>query len=450
MTGGLKKVSLYLFAGASAFAILASAAPAAKAQYVTRQEFEEFKKSQPEVKWKGAPQISSADGKFSFKVRGRLMVDYESIDQDEPITGDPDINGWEVRRARLGVEGKVFYDWKYKFEMDFAGDSSEVKDAYISYAGFSDWNDLEILFGQFKIATSLEGMTSSRFITFMERAAFIEAFEAEYRALGVGIHAGSDDAFGWSFQTSYNGSAISDDGSYDEDPSIWAVRGTIAPINTDDTIVHLGASYRHRDNGTEGGVTDLYRYRARGANLHMADRFVDTQPLGESDDYWGLEGAFVWRRFSVQGEYASLSTNVPQYLKSMSPRSLNPDYSGYYIQGSVFLTNDMRNYEADVGEFGRVKVSNPVFGGSGGWGAWELAGRYDTVDLGSDAGPLLVAGHDCDECGNQDTWLVGLNWYMTDYVAMKFNVTGSDIGGFFNDNDGAAIDGFGLRGQIDW
>ena len=34
------------------------------------------------VKWKGAPELSSADGKFKFKVRGRIMTDYNNIDQD--------------------------------------------------------------------------------------------------------------------------------------------------------------------------------------------------------------------------------------------------------------------------------------------------------------------------------------------------------------------------------
>ena len=62
----------------------------------------------------------------------------------------------------------------------------------------------------------------------------------------------------------------------------------------------------------------------------------------------------------------------------------------------------------------------------------------------------LTADDICDKCGDQDTWTIGLNWWLTDYTALKFNVTGSDIGGVFNVNDGATIDGFGLRGQVDW
>ena len=44
--------------------------------------------------------------------------------------------------------------------------------------------------------------------------------------------------------------------------------------------------------------------------------------------------------------------------------------------------------------------------------------------------------------------LVGLNWLLTDYTALKFNYTQSDIKGGVN--DGADIKGFGMRAQVDW
>ena len=37
------------------------------------------------VKWKGAPELSSSDGKFKMKVRGRPQVDYNNVDQDTRI-----------------------------------------------------------------------------------------------------------------------------------------------------------------------------------------------------------------------------------------------------------------------------------------------------------------------------------------------------------------------------
>ena len=72
------------------------------------------------VKWRGAPELSSADGKFKMKVRGRLQADYNAIDQDEPITGEPDVSAATIRRARLGVESVVWGEVKYIVEVDFA------------------------------------------------------------------------------------------------------------------------------------------------------------------------------------------------------------------------------------------------------------------------------------------------------------------------------------------
>jgi len=450
MTGGLNKISLYLLSGAGALGILMAAVPAAEAQYVTRAEFEEYKKKQPKVKWKGAPQISSYDGKFKFKVRGRLMGDFNSIDQDEPITGEKDINGVELRRARLGVEGTLYYDWKYKFEVDFAGDGDlgdGIKDAYIAYANW--WSSIElseIIVGNSKAANSLEELTSSRFITFMERAAFIDAFGLD-RYIGAAVWLGDEH---WSFQSGIYGATVEDQEDFFDDQSTFSVRGTVAPINNDTTVLHLGGSYRHRNAGTlrDSGASDLARYRARGADLHLADRFIATPRIGESDELFVLEGAFVWNRFSVQGEYASLDVDVPSTIANVSP-----EYKGWYISGSVFLTDDMRNYSAKTGEFKRQKVKNPVWGGSGGWGAWELAGRYDVLDLSDGAGLINTStaknAVTCTDCGEQETWLIGLNWWMTNHTALKFNITQSEISGP-GANNGATINGFGMRAQIDW
>ena len=172
MIGGLIRNSgLFLLAGASAVAILAASASGASA--ATMEELEaaiaDLQKQVAEakaaaaaaqaaaanagggdldlkVKWKGAPEFSSEDGKFKFKVRGRLHTDYNDIDQDIPITFAPDVNATLLRRARLGVEGVMFYNFKYVFEVDFANNDVAVRDAYLEYTGF----DVRPIIGNFK------------------------------------------------------------------------------------------------------------------------------------------------------------------------------------------------------------------------------------------------------------------------------------------------------------
>lgn len=398
------------------------------------------------VKWKGAPELSSKDGKFKMKVRGRLQGDYNAINQDTAITGQPDVSAAELRRARLGVEGILWYDVKYKFEVDFANDETALKDAYLEYLGLCE--DLGIRVGNFKTFNSLEHMTSSRFITFMERAAFIDAFDLD-RMIGAGaIYAQHN----YTLAAGVYGPKAGDEETWYNDVKAGAARVTAAPINTDDhhgkhTVVHLGASWRQR-HGAEDlrsnpipANDQFFRYRARGADLHLANRFVATPQIFDQDTFWGLEAALVWGPWSVQGEYGQLSSDLAPGFVGASPT-----YNGWYVEGSWYLTGETRTYKH--GAFGRPKVKRPVTGG--GPGAWQLAAKYDVLNL-SDKATVIAT---CTTCGDQKTWLIGLNWWLNDYTRVTFNYNESSInGGFLNGanvNDGAKIKGFGARAQVDW
>ena len=140
MNGGLAKYRRYLLAGASVIGLLALGLPEARAQNMQEiqaqinqmqatikalQKQVEDAKAQAasaqttadsakgsdldlKVKWKGAPELSSGDGKFKVKVRGRLETDYNHVDQDTGITSFPDVSATELSRARIGVEGILF------------------------------------------------------------------------------------------------------------------------------------------------------------------------------------------------------------------------------------------------------------------------------------------------------------------------------------------------------
>ncbi len=207
--------SRYLFAGASIFGLLAVNAPQAQAQTQDLQQIQaqiqemqdtikalqkqvQDAKAQAtaanvaaanaggsdldlNVKWRGAPELSSEDGKFKMKVRGRLHVDYDAIDQDFDITGRPDVSAGEIRRARLGIEGVLWYDVKYIIEADFANDAVVLRDAYGEYTGLL--NDLALRIGNQKTFNSLDWLNSSNYYTFQERPAFVEAWASNVRSV---------------------------------------------------------------------------------------------------------------------------------------------------------------------------------------------------------------------------------------------------------------------------
>ena len=462
MIGGLRKARPYLLASTIAIGLLASGGSVAKAASVEQLEaamqamqtqmrslqrqVDEAKAEASaaraaaksgggddldlKVKWKGAPELSSKDGKFKFKILGRVQADVVSADQDKAITGASNISATEIRQGRLGIEGVVFSDVKYRFEVGFANNRTAITDAYLTYTGLP----VDISLGHFKTYNSLEELTSARFITFMERAAFTDAF-ALRRQIGAGLDIKRDH---WTFAAGAFGANIGDIASPAGDEGLtFASRITAAPINNGHHVLHFGGSVRHRDNGSQ---LPLYRYRQRAADFHLTDAFVDTGFIGKADTFWGAEFAWVWGPFSIQGEYAQNQVDVP-----VSIAKVDPTYDGYYLSGSWYLTGESRTY--NKGAFSRPKVKRPV--NEGGPGAWQIAARYDVVDL-SDKSAAIAAGGlvSCAECGEQKTWLLGVNWWLNDYTRLTFNYAQSDISGGVN--NGATIQGAGLRAQVDW
>lgn len=377
------------------------------------------------VKWKGAPEFSSTDGRFKMKIRGRIFTDYGSVSAKDAagntIAGEK-VDATEFRTARLGVEGIVFKNVKYKFEADLTGGGSEIKDAYLQWK----MKPLSLKIGQFKTPNSLEEQTSSRYITFMERGAFTDAFSLA-RQIGVAVGYAADDV---TFTAGlFQGGSNNGDSQQDR---TYAARVTFGPKLSDgDVRVHVGVSVRYRELSDGNGA----RYRQR-PHSHLANnRYISTDFRGtsigdaKSDTFYGFEAAGIMGPISLQAEYAMLSVNRIDTANNVS-------LSGGYISASYFITGESRGYKK--GAMGRVKVKSPV--SEGGMGAWQLAARYDTIEL-----------NDVDEAilgGKQNTLLFGVNWHLNNYVRFMANYSHSDI----TDGDYSVTDvnALGLRFQVDW
>lgn len=331
--------------------------------------------------------IASDDGKFETTLGGRIQVDAAWYDEDNVnLDGE---NGTEFRRARLFVKGKMYDVWSYKAQYDFAGNGTDMKDAYIGYNGW-DFGKLKI--GQFKQPFSLEELTSSKYITFMERS-LLNAF-ATGRRIGLGL---SDANKTWTWAASVYGREEGDDTDGDEGYGAGA-RITWSPWNEKGKVLHLGGAAAWE----EPNDNDV-RFRARPESHQTGTRLVSTGRIPEPDAFtkYGVEAAGVFGPFSLQGEYIAVAADSEQ------PGYEDPDLSGWYAYGSWFMTGESRKYKK--GAFGRVSPKNPV--GKGGWGAWELAARYSSLDL--EDGDTLG--------GEEDNITIGLNWYATKYVRFMAN-----------------------------
>lgn len=356
------------------------------------------------------PAMANADG-FSIEPRGRLLFDVARFTEDFPARSR-ETSDSELRAARIGVQGS-WGEFSFVTEVDFGGEQIALKDASITWSR----NGFAVRAGHFKTPNSIEYLTSSRYITFMERQQGNSGFRYG-RRLGVQVSRGGSN---YSLAAGVFGGTVGTDATdfHVSDGSALAARATFAPILTETRILHLGIHARAFNEGGDG--TETLRIRAR-PGVHLADRYVDGRPAANNSTLIGAEAAFIDGPFHALAEVAIEDTDE------------GGDFSSWSASAGWFLTGERRNYQASSGTFRRISVAAPVT--EGGIGAFEIAARLDQLD----AGPA----------GSQVSAVLGLNWYPADPVRVMVNLVHAEAdgpGARFGDGDFDAIQ---ARFQIDW
>ena len=335
-----------------------------------------------------APKITKGD--FSWQPMGRIHLDAGTISDDK--RDHP--NGAEFRRARLGMKGKVSKDFGYKTEIDFANEGVGFKDVFMNYTGV---DNTEMRVGHFKPGYSLEDMTGSNDITFIERAAPVESFStSEQIGAGVLTHGKKWHAAIGVFND--------DAGVQSTDDEQWSIAGRITgtPIKDDNKLVHVGASASYREPDQ---ANDTFDFDAKAENrLQTADSVSSVITDGESATIYGVEAAAAIGPVSIQGEYliADVENRGGQ----------DPTYQGAYGQVAWTLTGESRSYSNKKGAFGGIKPARPLDPSKGDFGAVELAARVSYLDL-NDNG---MNG------GKMNNATFAANWYLNNYMRLMANV----------------------------
>lgn len=355
-----------------------------------------------EIKFKseGGLKWETEDGASSGQLGGRVMLDGNYYDEDTITTHE---SGFEFRRLRLFAKTQ-YMDYEAKIQIDFADSDVALKDAYISKKAFGG----KVIAGHFKQPFGLEELTSSKYITFMERS-FSEIPASRRLGLGFQQQIGNNTLA----VSVYDPDSIGDENGTDTDGAGAGGRFTFAPHADNGNVTHLGAAIAYE--------TNLDEYRVRPRIGHLASRTTIMNVAAKNDTAatkLGLEGALVRGPMSVQAEIQRVDVDGG---------GVDEVVNAYYIYGSYFLTGDTRPYKA--GAFGRVKPRNPK-------GAWEVALRYEGAE-------------NDDTQGEAEAWTLGLNYYATKNVRYMFNLVRGDL----TDTTGTVQDeplGFLVRGQLDF
>ena len=339
--------------------------------------------------------------KKTMKIEGRIMYDFDFLSAGN----DYSFSGSEFRRVRLAAKGKIAKNVGYKVEFDFAGGAVNFRDVFIKYSLPNKLGAIKA--GSFTEPSSLNNMTSSKYITFFERAMLANTQPFKYNS---GFMYTNHNLFGGKvgleMAYTFNGdkhTAFKDKSLDAGDNFIGRAFGTILNNKEKNQIVHLGVNYEHRSDNA-----DDYKYDFRVEN-HMGDKYevaVGTDFKNTSDV--GFELATTFGPLSIQGEY-EISSNVAKGDTYTT--------NAYYAFASFFLTGEHRPYKN--GTFGRVKPKKDFCAKDKSLGAIELAVRYSVIDFSNFPGVTK------NESISDIT--LGLNWYLNNHARIIYNFTTADF-----------------------
>ena len=385
----------------------------------------------------GKPVIASGDGRFTARLHGVMQLDMAKYFQDDDLPASVtarDLGGGaNFRRARIGIDGKLFGDFDYNVLFDFGGAGSEdagrVQELWIQYSGFDPFN---IRVGAFAPPLGLEDAASTNGSLFPERPAVAEiarGLAGGDKRIGAGIIGAGDRWLASAVLTGATASGINsaasdfNDPTFDEQQGV-ALRLAAVPFMGDGWLVHTGLNASVITQPDDDGVAAAPRYgvrlRERPELRVDGTRLVDTGNFDADGAHaYGFELAFQRQNLMFQGEYFDIGVDRRNPAAGVS----DPSFSGWYMEGGWVLTGESRKYDAGTHAFNAPSVAKPFDPASGDWGAWELAARYSTLNLDSDPDSAVVANR--VRGGEQTIISLGVNWFPN--PAVKFMLGVQDV-----------------------
>jgi phosphate-selective porin OprO/OprP len=360
--------------------------------------------------------------KPTFELRGRIQTDaIVAVQSPESIAVIGDLqNGFGFRRVRLGAQGTIHESTLWVSEVELAGGNVQLRDVYVGITALP-WVR-EFRAGHLREPFSLEGMTSSNFITFMERSPLNQLDPT--RNWGIAGLWWPDDRrllleMGlFRDGTNQGGQSIGDGDN-------WAVTGRLTglpvyePEGVEFALVHLGmaASFRSPLDGevnfAPGFQSNLLTVQDNPMSPFLPAVVIPANSVQELN----LQFATVRGPFSTQAEWFG------DFIQQTDAGMVF--LHGFYFDASYFLTGEHRGYDLGRGAFDKVTVLRPLIKSPGchvsGWGAWEVAARFALANFDSPNMPPAMDGGSAAAILYQLT--LGTNWYLNTNTRFMFNYT---------------------------
>jgi len=426
--------------------------------------------------------LESADGQNSIRFRGVLQSDYRSFSDGRSGIGaisasapagfypaNEANNSFLIRRARPTVEGTLWGIYDFRFTPEFgeaktsnSGSTSGIVDAYVD-ARFKPW--FQVRAGKFKPYVGLERLQSATDIKLIERSYVTNAILPN-RDLGVALHGDVlDNKLNYAFGImngvpdggdSPTSTTTINDREYqarlfstpfkDQDSALAGLGFGMATTYTD-------ASGTFNSSGTTAGTvsnSDLTSgYKTEGQQTFF--QYTSATYQSGRRFRWAPQAYYYYGPFGLMAEYVDESVkvnyDVPSNNQSVGVNQKTLNNNAWEITASYLLTGEDASFKG-------VKPKQNFDLDKGGWGAWEVVGRYDEINLDNDTfknfgtgGTLSTAnaqryfGDLRNSAKSAKTWVGGVNWYLNPNlkVALNYEQTRFDGGaGIGNPNASVA------------
>jgi phosphate-selective porin OprO/OprP len=412
----------------------------------------------------GKPALATADGRFTANIRAIVMFDaakyYQKDNLGAAVTNRDLNDGTNFRRARFGIDGKLFKDFDYALIYEFGGsggeDAGHIQEAWAQYTG---WKPFRIKLGAFEPNIGLAAAVSTSQMPLMERPAPAEVARnvaagdsrSALQITGNGVWGEGDSGIAarWLASGAITGNTvgtINSTGSSTAQPSDEQTgiigRFAVAPFDSTNWQAHFGVNGQFASQPNDAGSAANPRYpiqlRDRPELRVDGTRLVDTGAIDASSaTVFGAEAGLGVQNFLVEGE--AFKYKIDRRNSTLA----DPHFNGWYVQGVWVLTGETRPYNPAEGRFDAPKLNYNFNPAAGTWGAFEIAARYSDLDLNYREGAQGTAAiTTAIRGGEQKISSVGLNWYlnpdmrfMLDFQHVgidRLNAAGVQVGQTYN------------------
>jgi phosphate-selective porin OprO/OprP len=361
--------------------------------------------------------LGSADTNFVISLHGLIQLDSRTFFNDRNLVN----SGFLLRRARPIITGTVFRDFDFNFTPDFGGSTVQIPDAYVNYR-FNP--ELQLAAGKFKSPVGLEALQSDPYCFFNERSLVTDL--VPNRDLGVELHG---DLFGgaasyaagiFNGAPDYNGTTVNTDS---DNSKAFAGRIFLQPWKATDVEAleglgfGVGGSYESDRNGAAGLTPG---YTTDGQQKF----FTYSAGVIANGQHWRVspQGYYYYGPVGILGEYVVSDQEVSRTTAPLGSADLRN--KAWEVSAGWVLTGEDATYTG-------VTPRHPFNLHTGGWGAWQVVGRYEELNVDNNAFlaalPFAVS---TASASSAHAWSAALNWYLNRNVRLNASFSHTKFSGY--------------------